>query len=374
MRLYLIIFIFFVLLSCQFHNDSKVLNIEVNSSESLKYNLSEIFIKKAIVKLEKKETILLSTIQQLAMINNNIFILDHKLGVLRFNAEGKFINFIGSKGHGPGEYTAIQSFTVDTVKQKVYIAAVSKILEYDYTGKYLKSFSITNNMSYVRYLTIVDSQLISINDVPGLTPVNGKFYNKAFLYLYNYDYKIADSILLRSIGLDNVFFTGGGDQFYVSSIKNGNYIYYPVVIPESTIRDTLYKLEGMQLIPSIKLDFSTDLKIRNNVVLPNGRKLSNVKNVDIYNFYRSNRYVFAEYSLDSTRHLFCYDLVENKGYNKIENINDDIFGINTPKRIRPVNLSNEEFYFIKYGYELDGIVDSVDENSNPVIFFLKTKE
>lgn len=56
-----------------------------------------------------------------------------------------------------------------------------------------------------------------------------------------------------------------------------------------------------------------------------------------------------------------------------EGFTDDIYNTGIPA-LKPSDLKHGEFYFIKNGYELDGIMDGVNENSNPVIFFVRTKE
>jgi hypothetical protein len=42
--------------------------------------------------------------------------------------------------------------------------------------------------------------------------------------------------------------------------------------------------------------------------------------------------------------------------------------------LMPLDLKTGEFCFVKNGFELDGVVDGVNENSNPVIFFVRTKD
>ena len=41
--------------------------------------------------------------------------------------------------------------------------------------------------------------------------------------------------------------------------------------------------------------------------------------------------------------------------------------------IKPLDLQNEEFYYIKNDYEVEGIVGGIYETSNPVVFFINTK-
>ncbi|MBN2773292.1 MAG: hypothetical protein JXR31_03515 [Prolixibacteraceae bacterium] len=53
---------------------------------------------------------------------------------------------------------------------------------------------------------------------------------------------------------------------------------------------------------------------------------------------------------------------------------DDMTGSASVIKLMPIELKTGEFCFVKNGYELDGIMDGVDENSNPVIFFVRTRE
>lgn len=82
--------------------------------------------------------------REVFITENDIFINnDHKY-ILRFSREGNFLNVIGKKGHGPGEYTFLDSYHVNKNKQEIYLWASSqrKMFIFDYNGNFKRDFNM----------------------------------------------------------------------------------------------------------------------------------------------------------------------------------------------------------------------------------------
>jgi hypothetical protein len=132
----------------------------------------------------------------------------------------------------------------------------------------------------------------------------------------------------------------------------------------------------------MKLDFSDILSVEEGVkrsmftMTPQAydEATLRVRNMTIHNIFRTERFIFSEYHYLDKPYFFCYDLFNQKGYNMTEGFTDDLFGTGMTVNLIPLNLRNGEFCFVKNGYELEGIIEGANENSNPVIFFIKTKE
>lgn len=125
-----------------------------------------------------------------SVTKSDIFLGDLS-AIFRFDKNGRFLNTIGKKGHGPGEYTFMHSFCVNEQKREIYITAgfQKQILIYTYEGEYKYSILTDNIYSPVLF----DS--LSLIVCKSLTP-----YNDVFLSVSPYELiSLKDGRLLDSI-------------------------------------------------------------------------------------------------------------------------------------------------------------------------------
>lgn len=104
--------------------------------------LSEIADSIAYIPLEYVKENPVGVILDFKYFSDNIFIHvgGPDGGFLRFDGKGKFLNEIGTKGRGPGEYPNGSFFSVIDNPERFYIQCnfvPRKLLEYDYNGKFL---------------------------------------------------------------------------------------------------------------------------------------------------------------------------------------------------------------------------------------------
>lgn len=95
------------------------------------------------------ECLLGDFLANIIVTSDNIIVFDYE-SCYRFDRKGKFMNKIGSKGNGPGEYTNPTSIMVDTLNQWVYFSDYwsARLVKYDYTGKHLTDLKIEGIESY----------------------------------------------------------------------------------------------------------------------------------------------------------------------------------------------------------------------------------
>jgi len=96
------------------------------------------------IPLETKDECLIGDfIRNIVVTQKDIIIFDYD-GCYRFNRQGKFLNQIGTKGNGPGEYTQPMSIMTDTLNNWIYFLDPnsSRLVKYDFAGKYIKDLKI----------------------------------------------------------------------------------------------------------------------------------------------------------------------------------------------------------------------------------------
>jgi hypothetical protein len=163
-NIYLILVtVFVIVLSCTEGKMQKISNpdlhvIDIDASELLiDMKTSQLFKKVTPIILEVTPNSLLKGILKLCVMNDLLIIMDiNHTSILVFNRDGKFLHKIGGHGQGPGEYTDISDFCVDTVSKTIYLSDFNtkKIHHYDlYSGKYLKSIKVNTNITnwYIYY-------------------------------------------------------------------------------------------------------------------------------------------------------------------------------------------------------------------------------
>jgi len=75
---------------------------------------------------------------------------------------------------------------------------------------------------------------------------------------------------------------------------------------------------------------------------------------------------------DNSGYLW-HDLINNTHSVIRSGFTDDILDTGIVQ-IQPLDTYNDKIYFVKEGYQLEGILEGIDENSNPVLVFVKLKE
>ncbi|ASB47949.1 6-bladed beta-propeller [Alkalitalea saponilacus] len=119
--------------------DIEVINLQVPQEENF-LKSSDYFDSIKIVPLETTEKSLIASINRLVVSHDYIYILDRTSNsVLAFNNCGTFSFRIKSFGRGPAEYTQIGDFCVDFENERivVYAHAPMKLLYYDLKGNFL---------------------------------------------------------------------------------------------------------------------------------------------------------------------------------------------------------------------------------------------
>ncbi len=104
---------------------------------------SDLFSVRKMIPLESRDDVLIHSIYQVEFCDDRIFIRDKKsCKLFIFDSDGKFVNEIGVRGKGPGEFVYMGGFAIDADKDLIYIvnSSGSDIPVFNYAGEYIKSF------------------------------------------------------------------------------------------------------------------------------------------------------------------------------------------------------------------------------------------
>ena len=363
-----------LILSCSQAQQSELPEFFVDTNQDSSLPLSEIEAEITAIELELTNESLINpdVIRRVIITENNIILFELNLisssKVFVFNKEGEFIRTIGSKGQGPGEYNIIQNVAFDEKSKRFFIVTLfpTKIICYHLDGKFLKE-SRLNHVDY-RDINYINDELFL-----ECTSIEGKLA-KRILYRMNENLQITDSIICWENYYERNYHGMSYFWDYIVKIKSSIYVYLSEAYPKwnapnvKVLRDTLYRLEDNKLVPELKLKFKND-----------GFDGLGDKIIDLYNIFRSSRYIFAIYQINPNnrtnqhektyRYHFCYDTKTGKGYNMLDGYTDDINGIEKRVSIHPLHTDSEIFYYWHTNMKPDD-----REEPNPTLYIIKLKK
>lgn len=115
------------------------------------------------VALETKDECLLSDELQVITTAQYVFVHDYReYKVYRFDiTSGKYLNTVGKRGQGPGEYARLQGFYIDDLEKKCFLLSNTGIYVYSYNGKFLNTISIPPSYSPFRMERIGDYYVLN---------------------------------------------------------------------------------------------------------------------------------------------------------------------------------------------------------------------
>ena len=217
-------FCFLFLFSCSSRHSESTLTegppyvVDLDGKQELSIPLSTYFRNAKIIPLETRKDCMIGRISSLQVFDGYVYVLDSHVArsMFVFDIDGRFVKKIGSVGRGPGEYTKINDFTLDTKNQFIYLLDFGqRIHKYSFDGTYLQTITPMihkTNAIFIQYyngrlyLSIRawtpkpdDYMLLSID------PLDGKVLSSSLSYKYNK-------------GWNKLFFTG--HSFFMSRLNS----------------------------------------------------------------------------------------------------------------------------------------------------------
>lgn len=143
-----ILFFFFMLFpyGCDKKSDGKKnTTISVDLEKDQKVFFSDLFSHIELIPLETNEQSLIREIRKLIISADVFYIFDYNQAeILRFDANGKYLNKISSRGLGPEEYVNISDFEIDKSNKTISLlsAVNNSMYEYDINGNYICKYKL----------------------------------------------------------------------------------------------------------------------------------------------------------------------------------------------------------------------------------------
>lgn len=338
-------------MGCRENSKVDLLTISIPNSSHAPVLLSEMSQEEVRIQLETKNGVFLGHIFEVKQHRNRLLISDIKR-ISIFDMEGNFIQFLGKQGEGPGEYKSVTSMDIDEASGLIYVSAYNKLLIYGPDYMLLEE----RKLGYpIGYLKILDGSLWIVSEEIGME-IGEKIANRTNIYKLDDSFKISDTIPFKTVILDQIRVGGYGFRYWLSDIKEGLFMFMPVLTPENMIRDTLYQVKDNVLMPAVKFHFER----------PQSFDKWGVQTLALLNIFNSPSYYILEYDQDYKRFMFLYDKKNKRGYNLRGGLIDDE---GDPVFLRPLDLKEDIFYYIKK-FEFE---DKTVEEKNPVIGIVKLK-
>lgn len=332
--------------------------IAVNEETEEDIPLSEVATEVVAVALGEMPDRPLGAFFSVCRDEKNIFV--REIGsIRRFDRKGRFLNAIGTAGHGPGEYSYLAGFCLDSLRQRVYALTSEGVICYDYDGSIVAQYEGVSGLS--SDIGFAYGQLYVLKEMLGEKGSReGEFINRTILYRFDRDMIMTDSAEVQSVRLNSLQGALSVKNFPFSAVEGEMYFYKPVLLKTGYLPDTLYRLTDRGPVPHWRLNFMAVAGTESQRIM-------------ITNLCRSKRFVFCEFLNKNRESRFCYDLELKQGYTTSGRYADDLTHWGKAD-LRPLDMEGGWMYFVKEGYELEGKWPGITEESNPVVFFVKLKE
>lgn len=216
-----------------------VLDIK-KGNESIK--LSTIADSLKIIKISNEKSI--GSINKMLCFQDGYLIGDYKTKSIYFiDKKGSLIFSIDKKGKGPGEFSSLTCFSVDSINKHIYLydSRQTKLLCYDQNGKFLTEKKLG--------LVIEDMAIDHLGNIYFYSTFNTNYYNKQEfppgLYKYNIQANKINLLYEKKQNWEEPLVIPSSLDGYGSNI-----VFYPFH------EEIIYSIKSTKLIPIIKIPYT----------------------------------------------------------------------------------------------------------------------
>lgn len=284
------------------HSDNEIKNLAFKNATAeenptLDYELT-------FIKLETSESCLINRINQIEYKKDTLFLLDFATSkLLAFNKQGAFLQAIGKKGNGPGEFVIPLSISLSKDKTKLYIvdAGQEKLIEYDsHTFEFLteKKLKFDASCGY------------PLNEKCWIWNDQG-YQNKEKDYHFlttNSNFDIENHYIEKEF--KSGYISGPSVSIYASNNKIYGYIPFSPVI---------YELSENEAVPAFRVEYE-------NIEFPSSSYMNEISQNGSSSYFdklSKSGYVSYNMILGANHHLLACYIVDNVKYIGFYNLQND---------------------------------------------------
>ena len=381
--------VFFITFSCSKQSTSELKIINVLESAEREISISEIADDIAYIPLSDDS--LLSYIMKVVYSDGEYFVEDNKSTFLRFDEDGNFVNKIGNKGNGPGEYNYVSDFVIHPDTREIFIIGGKKdhIMVYSPNGQFIRSFELAkqnpmaigiSNMNVLVYYfsgaehDTINIQLMDVNGTVLNNCPNKYEFERGRAILMHYGeclmYKFAQKLHFKEIFSDTIFYLDGQE-----------------IIPE-----TILNSGDKRYTPEIRSKIINELSSN-----PGGSSESMRSVLTQNNLFETQNFLFYTYHHDGEGRFLVYnkltgeqneinseqgivnDLDGGPNIQLKKNINDNILiswidAFELKMHVESAEFNNSTPIYPEKKKELERLANSLNENDNPVLMLVKLKD
>lgn len=238
MKVFKYILALFVLVGCQQTNKDKLIDAKeiIDIPKAIKIDIEDFVEDFDTIRLEASHQSLLSSIREICVINNKLYITDNTNAfVFIYSLKGKYINKICDQGEGPNEYIKIGSIGVNPHTKQLFLTDnfSGKIFEYNEDA----SLKHIIKLDFLPYFFTSDSngEYIHLNSGPHIIDFKDSEINEYNVTYINKQGEITQH-LLKDETPNRIDITAGSSSCNYAS--NGDLLYMPM------LSNTIYRINN----------------------------------------------------------------------------------------------------------------------------------
>jgi len=355
----IIILIICTVASCADYSSSIFITVKLKEQigHAVEIKASDLINNIHYVPLETSKESLVGEIIKIIPTNNHFFISDDFNTLSVWTKEGKYINHIGRRGQGPGEYITLSDFDISTDNEIVYILDESKsqIHLYSFKNDYVKSIKINKLISNIMKtpfgIICYQDPLVMINkygeQIPTLVLLNDNGEEIGILHQRNVSTKFMPPFTHPAI----------------LKKHNNSFYYYP------PFQDTIYSIQADTITPEFVID-----KGKYSISISEIESLEQMRRayqtgIVVQNFEINSHYLILHCQRNNELELYIYDILKGQ----LINISGEDFSstivndIDHSFNIFPICLFNNQIIEIKNAHEIDNVPTDIQPDDNPIL-------
>ncbi|MBN3581069.1 6-bladed beta-propeller [Algoriphagus aestuarii] len=349
--------------------DNNLIEIGINPLEYQEFNLDSVYKSISYFPLAMRDEMPISYVNALIEFDKKLIVISER--ILVFDNEGNFINEIGKRGEGPGEYSALTRVRrIDNEVLDILDNESGKIITYNISGDLIEEWKNPELLMALDFNRLNDDTY---------AVYGGTFFESKSGYRLLLIDKTDNSIV-------NSFFPLIGNEARFAVFLDNNSLWHSKGNLNFTysFKDTIFYFSENKLVPRFYLNYG-DKKFPKEVYtkgFPNVMEFLNFARNSNYAYYstnvlENNEILFFTYEYEGYLHQSFYstkrkELDKFRLYSVKENRTEDIFYfLNYPK-----GISDKYIYFFiepeEYMYRMNVLKERGLLSSNFSSNILKT--